>query len=197
MSLNETLQITLEFAAVLEKLGIDYLVGGSVASSLYGIPRATQDVDMLVRMAPSHVGPLVHALGDQYYADENAIRDAVQSKESFNVIHLNSMFKIDIFIFSSEELLQEEMSRAKKVIVSEEPQQTLWVADAADIVIQKLLWYEQGGRVSERQWEDIIGVIKVSGQDLDMKHIEKWVKAKGLKELLSKALLEAGLENPS
>ncbi len=194
MSLNETLRVTLELAGILEDLGIDYLVGGSVASSLHGIPRATQDVDMLARMEQSHVGPLVDKLGEQYYWDEKAIRHAVRQKGTFNLIHLNSMFKIDVFVCSDDKLLLEEMSRAKKVTVSEDPIRTLRVSDAADIVVQKLLWYEQGGRVSERQWNDVMGVLKVSGRELDLEYARKWAKEKGLEELLDEALAGCGVE---
>ncbi len=134
MPITETLQVTLEVAAIFEGLNIDYLVGGSVASSLHGIPRATQDVDMLARLTPRDVQPLLKALEDKYYAAETAIREAVSRGRSFNIIHLDSMFKIDIFVCTGEELLTQEMSRAKRLVISEETGQTLMVADAADIV---------------------------------------------------------------
>lgn len=191
MPITETLQVTLEVAAIFDGLNIDYLVGGSVASSLHGIPRATQDVDMLARMTPRDVRPFLNALEDKYYAAESAIREAVSRGSSFNIIHLDSMFKIDIFVCTGEELLTQEMSRAKRLVISEETGQTLVVADSADIVIQKLLWYEQGGGVSERQWNDVIGVLKVCGEDIDMVYLRKWAGVKGLTELLSKAIDES------
>lgn len=191
LPLTETLQVTLEIAAIFERLKIDYLVGGSVASSLHGIPRATQDVDMLARMTSRNVQPFIKALEDKYYAAESAITDAISRGGSFNIIHLDSMFKIDVFVCTGEDLLVEEMSRAKRLVVSEETGQTLVVADAADIVIQKLLWYEQGERVSDRQWNDVVGVLKVCGGDIDMVYLKKWAAAKGLTALLTKAIDES------
>lgn len=128
MPITETLRVTLEIAEIFERLNIEYLVGGSVASSLHGIPRATQDVDMLARMTSRHVQPFLNALEDKYYAAESAIRDAVSRGSSFNIIHLGSMFKVDVFVCTGEELLVEEMSRAERMVISvpESPACRLW-----------------------------------------------------------------------
>jgi hypothetical protein len=192
MELTETLAVTLEVATILEDLGAPCVVGGSVASSLHGIPRATQDVDVVARLDSSHVPPLLARLKDEYYVDEGAVRDAIRRTSSFNIIHLGTMFKVDVFICGEDALKREEFSRAQHVTIDPDTGSTLLVADAADIILQKLIWYELGNRVSERQWRDVIGVIKVSGDVLDMEYLKRWALKKNLWSLVEKAFIEAG-----
>ncbi len=192
MPLTETLAVTRQVAAIFEELGMPYVVGGSVASSLHGIPRATQDVDIVVRLGPHQVPGLLARLKDHFYVDEGAVRDAIRRSSSFNIIHLNTMYKIDVFICGEDPLKLEEFARAKKITVDPDTGSTLILADAADIILQKLIWYEIGNRISERQWRDIIGVIKVSGDELDMDYLRGWAMKKNLWTLLTKAFAEAG-----
>ena len=192
MPLTETLAVTRQVAAIFEELGIPYVVGGSVASSLHGIPRATQDVDIVVRLGSHQVPRLLSRLSDQFYVDEGAVRDAIQRASSFNIIHLDTMYKIDVFICGEDPLKLEEFARAKEITIDPETGSTLVLADAADIILQKLIWYEIGNRVSERQWRDVIGVIKVSGDELDMEYLRSWAAKKNLWSLLEKAFAEAG-----
>ncbi len=84
-----------------EELGIRYQIGGSVASSAYGIARATLDVDLLADLNELHIHSLVHALHNAYYIDEDRVRDAVLRRASFNVIHLETMIKVDVFVLKS------------------------------------------------------------------------------------------------
>ena len=120
MILAEPIQITQLIANVFDRLKISYLVGGSLASSLHGIPRATQDVDMVADLKPQHVTPLVKALEAAFYIDANQIREAIQHGSSFNVIHLDTMFKIDIFVLQDDPASREEMSRRELYKLSEE-----------------------------------------------------------------------------
>lgn len=192
MPLTETLAVTQEVVRIFEQLGAPCIVGGSVASSLHGIPRATQDVDIVVQIAQTQVSRLLVRLADRFYVDEGAVRDAIRRGSSFNIIHLDTMYKVDVFVCTDDPLALEEFARAGEVIIDLETGATLRIADAADIILQKLIWYEIGNRVSERQWRDIIGVIKVSGEDLDMEHLCSWAVKKNLWQLLQKAFLEAG-----
>ena len=86
----------------LERLGVRYLIGGSVASSLHGVARSTLDVDIVAALADVHVGPLASALAASYYIDESAVRDAVRRRAAFNVIHLDSMLKVDVFVLKAD-----------------------------------------------------------------------------------------------
>jgi hypothetical protein len=194
MPLTETLQITLDISGRLKFLKIPYAVGGSVASSLYGIPRATQDIDILIKLYPAKVSALADSLKNDYYVDEDAVRYACETAGSFNVIHLASMFKIDFFAAGEDELLAQEFMRVKTISIGSDPHAELVVADAADMIIQKLLWYKDGGEISERQWRDILGMITVAADDIDWHYVYKWVKKKSLLKLLNKVLKEADVK---
>jgi hypothetical protein len=105
MSLAEPIAVTLELAAGLEELGIDYVIGGSVASSLHGIPRATQDIDIVVVLWGKHVDPFVERFESSFYVDRDMVMDAIQRRASFNIVHLATMYKVDMFVSDSSELV--------------------------------------------------------------------------------------------
>ena len=188
MPLGEVLQVTLKFTSVLEQLGIDYLVGGSLASSLHGIPRSTQDVDLVARLEPKHVTPLVEALGEGFYADEDMIRDAIKRRASFNLIELSTMFKLDVFVAKGDVVSRQEMNRRQTISLGGEPEQTLVVSSAEDIILQKLDWFRLGNEISQRQWNDVLGVIKVQGEGLDRCYLNQTAELMNLTELLKRAL---------
>jgi len=120
MILAEPIQVTQLIAKVFDRLQIPYLVGGSLASSLHGIPRATQDVDLVAGLKPQHVTRLVKALEAAFYIDANMLHEAIQHGSSFNVIHLDTMFKIDIFVLQDDPASREEMTRRELYKLSEE-----------------------------------------------------------------------------
>lgn len=138
MLLAEPIQITHRIAQEFERLRIRYLVGGSLASSLHGIPRATNDVDMVAEMTEAHIPLLVKALETEFYIDAEMIQDAVQHQSSFNVIHLATMFKVDIFVLKTDVASQEEMTRRGEYQVSDTPDQRLFLASAEDVIVHKL-----------------------------------------------------------
>jgi hypothetical protein len=190
MSLAEPIAVTLEVASGLEELGLDYVVGGSVASSLHGIPRATQDIDIVVVLPGKHVDGFVERFESSFYVDRDMVMDAIQRRASFNIIHLATMYKVDVFVADRSDLVREELSRRLAIELGEPPR-TVWVCSAEDIVLQKLDWYEQGNRISDRQWLDVLGVLKVQGAKLDLAYLRRWANARGLSNLLEKALREA------
>ncbi len=185
--MDEVLDITLDLAETLDRLGVPYLVGGSLASSLHGIPRATQDVDLVASLRPEHVAPLVAALEGEFYLDAPAIREAVRQQASFNVIHLETMFKADIFVAGDDAVTREEMARRQRFMIYEEPRRELVVASPEDIVIQKLHWFRLGDEASERQWNDALGVIKVQGPQLDRGYLDRIARLMGVEHLLERA----------
>jgi len=187
---GEPLQITGLIVDILSKLGVRYLVGGSLASSLHGIPRATQDVDLVVDLQDDHVLPFVRALEGTFYVDEDRVRESVGRRSSFNVIHLKTMLKVDIFLLKDDPASQREMARREVYRVSEEPQQDLFVASAEDTILRKLLWFRLGGSISERQWQDVLGILAVRGNTLDLNYLEAQAEALGVGDLLTKIFKE-------
>jgi hypothetical protein len=194
MILAEPIQITQQIAQEFERLHIRYLVGGSLASSLHGIPRATHDVDMVAEITDENVPKLVKALEAEFYIDEEMIREAIQHRSSFNVIHLGTMFKVDIFILKSDFASQEEMARREHYQVLESSEQRLFLASAEDVIIHKLYWYQLSGGVSERQWKDVIGVLQVQHKSLDRTYLERAAQRRSVSDLLKKAFKEADID---
>jgi len=179
--------------AAFEQLGIAYYVGGSVASSVYGIPRATLDVDLVADLHADQVLPLVQQLQDAYYISEDAAREAIRDQSSFNVIHLQTMLKVDIFVRKARPFNAEAFQRARREQVDDAGGHTLMLPSPEDILLAKLEWYRQGNEVSDRQWSDILGIMKVQAEALDLEYARRWAGALGVADLLERALAEAGL----
>lgn len=193
--MDDIIAITLQIAGTCERLGIRYLVGGSLASSLHGIPRATQDVDLVMSIRQADVAGLVRALRDDFYLDEDAIREAIDRQTSFNLVHLGSYFKADVFVARDDEPSRLQMDRSRRYPLGR-PVRELVVASPEDVVAQKLHWFALGDRVSERQWLDAIGVLKVLGPRLDLAYLRRIAEMMGVEALLREAASEAGLPVP-
>ena len=194
--MDDIIAITLRLATVCEQLGIRYVVGGSLASSLHGIPRATQDVDLVLEIGQDDVAAFVNSLRDDFYLDEEAIRDAVNRKASFNLIDLTSYFKADVFVARDDEPARLQMARSHRYSLGDGSAHELVVASPEDVIAQKLYWFQLGDRVSERQWRDALGVLKVAGNRLDLEYLERVSAMLGVTDLLTAAAGEAGLDLP-
>jgi hypothetical protein len=182
-------------AKAFEKLGILYYIGGSVASSAYGIPRSTMDVDMVSDLKPEHVRSFVRMLEPAYYIDEKMILDAIRRCSSFNLIHLETMLKIDVFITKNAPYDIETFKRRRKDTLDEEQKTAeFYLVSPEDIILNKLAWYRLGGGVSDRQWNDVLGVLKVQGDLLDKNYLQYWASELKLKDLLEKVFQDAGME---
>lgn len=197
MILAEPVQITRQIAQEFDRLEIKYFVGGSLASSLHGIPRATHDVDMIADIKEEHIPFLVKALESDFYIDTDMIREAIQHRSLFNVIHLNTMFKVDVFILKSDKVSQKEMVRREQYQITDDPLHTLYLASAEDVILHKLYWFQLGDRVSERQWHDVLGVIQVQYETLDYHYLEQTAQNLRVGELLHQALKEADMGEAS
>jgi hypothetical protein len=178
----------------LEELGIPYHIGGSVASSLYGLPRLTIDADLVADIRMKHVRPLVEQLETDYYIDEDMIRDAIRRQSSFNVIHQDTILKVDIFIPKSRLFDQEELRKIRQEVLSEGTR-PFNIASPEWTILNKLEWYRMGGEVSDRQWNDILGVLKVQGTNLDIAYLRHWAADLKVTDLLERAFVDAGLKD--
>jgi hypothetical protein len=186
--LSEPLLVVARLALVFDGLGIRYAVGGSLASSLYGTPRATQDVDLVAELDLGNVDDFAKLLGGEFYVDANMIRDAVQRRASFNVVHLATMFKADIFIPSGDAWSRAELARARtEEFDTPGGRVPIRFASAEDTLLHKLVSFKLGNHVSDRQWGDIAGVIKVQGDSLDRAYLKRWAITLGVADLLERA----------
>ncbi len=176
-------------AEALEQLGVLYYIGGSVASSAYGIARSTLDVDIVSALRLEHIPQLVAILKDKYYISEDSIADAIRRKASFNLLHLESALKIDIFITKNRTYDQTAAKRIRADTISvNEDAPRFYLSAPEDVVLAKLEWLKSDGQTSERQWNDILGVLKVQGVHIDEEYLRLWAGQLGVLDLLERAL---------
>lgn len=161
-----------------------------MASIVHGMLRTTMDVDIVADLPLTFVDQFVAGLQGAFYADEQMIRQAIQRRGSFNLIHLQTMFKVDIFIPKERPFDQQQLNRRISEQIGENPDERLWVLTAEDVVLAKLDWFRLGGEASERQWRDILGVMKTQQATLDMAYLEQWAKSLAVSDLLARALQE-------
>ena len=193
MKLPDIIEVTLKVIKVFEKLGIAYHIGGSLASSAFGIARSTLDVDIIAEIKPEQASDISENLREEFYVDSETILNAIQKQSSFNLIHLETLFKVDIFPLKNHPFDRQAFQRRLRKAISEDTSQQLFFATPEDIVLHKLAWYKAGVEVSDRQWNDVQGVLKVQGDQLDMAYLNHWAKELSVSELLEKAIDESGI----
>jgi hypothetical protein len=191
MNVEDIIASITPVVAVFEQLGIEYYIGGSVGSSTYGIPRATFDVDLIADLRQEHVRSFVTRLETEYYVDEDMIQDAITHRSSFNIIYLDSMLKVDVFLPKARSFDQEEYRRVQQEVLVNGTRPFM-MASAEDTLLHKLEWYRMGNEISDRQWNDILGILKVRGTMLDMGYLRTWAAQLHVTDLLDRALVDAG-----
>ena len=189
----EQTEVNLVVIRAFDSLRIPYFLGGSMASSVHGIYRATADADFVAAVRPHHAQPLAALLHPAFYAEVEAIRSAASSSRSFNVIHLETMLKVDVFVARTDPFSLMQMRRRALQTASADGQTKFYVASAEDTALAKLQWYRESGGVSDRQWNDVLGVLKVQGPALDRAYLGEWARELKLADLLARALDDAGL----
>jgi len=188
---NEPIEVTLVVTGVFEKLGVPYLIGGSLASTLYGMVRTTQDSDIVAEMRLEHIQPFVSALEADFYVDQEMIADSIQRNSSFNIIHHDTMFKVDVFIPRPRPFLKSQLARARRQTFTFEKEVSAKFASPEDTILSKLEWYRLGGEASDRQWRDILGVLKTKAGELDLEYLHQWAGELKVGDLLERALTQA------
>jgi hypothetical protein len=181
----------LRLLEVFDRLEIQYMIGGSSASSVHGLVRTTGDVDIVAHLA-ENVQPLVAAIQPEFYIDEQQVRAALEHGRSFNVIHYRSSYKFDIFPLTGDRYQQMQFARRRyerSSAITGEPLE-LAVSSPEDVILSKLRWYRQGGEVSEQQWNDVLGVIAAQRTGLDLPYLGEWAQYLGVADLLEQALAE-------
>ena len=186
-------QIALEeIVNTLDALRIPYMVGGSVASSVHGFFRSTNDIDLVAAMLPQHIVQFASRLAANFYVDPETIQDALAQKRPFNLIHLASGYKFDIFPAAGNLYFETQIERSNspEVALGEGANVRCSLATAEDTLLAKLVWYRQGGEQSERQWNDVRGIRSVQGSRLDHAYMSKWASDLKVDDLLDRLLSE-------
>ena len=191
MSGGDLTAALLPVVRALQRLGVAYYVTGSVASSAHGIARASLDVDLVAELTVQEAGPLADLLDAAYCTPRGQMRVAAAERRSFNLIHLDTMFKIDVFVSKDRPFDREVARRARAQMIDQSPAAPhVLVASAEDTVLAKLEWFRRGGETSERQWWDIVGVLRVNPA-VDTGYMKRWSAELGVADLLVQALAQA------
>ena len=195
-SLPEPVAVASRVADALTRIGVAYVIGGSFASSVYGEPRSTNDIDMVADLRQSDVDIFLDAVGTEYYLSREAVVDAVREGGAFNVIHMPSAVKVDIFVAGEDAFDRERLQRRTPVSFSSDPDSvTLFVDTAEDTILRKLEWYRRGGETSERQWRDVTGIVDVQSARLDRIYLREWAARLGVSDLTERLLRDQSLDD--
>jgi len=190
MTASDLVAALLPVAEALDALGVRYFVGGSIASSAHGIARASLDADLVAELELSHVDQFVGRLESAYYIPVDRLRSEVVARASCNLIHLATMFKVDLFMSKGRAFDRAATSRARLEAIDQDRDAARFsVASAEDTMLAKLEGFRLGGETSERQWSDIVGILKVS-ERADRRYLEQWAAALGVTDLLERAIAE-------
>ena len=179
---EDALQIVLNH---LEECCIPYMITGSFASNVHGVPRVTHDADVIIEADLHALLRFVNRLGDDFYAEAEAASDAFAGNRMFNIIHLPTGFKVDLILRKIRDFSKEEFLRRQHVKFLG---QVRWFTTAEDTILAKLEWSKMGQ--SERQFNDALNVAKVQSEALDRTYLLKWAKELGLDSLLQKLFAE-------
>jgi hypothetical protein len=195
----DPIELARKIADILLPLNIPYVVGGSVASSLLGENRSTQDLDLVIDLEARTAQRLIDAMSGEFYISSSAVNEAIAKSKtapresSFNVIYLPSMEKADIFVMGSHDPFSTSvMGRRQLFPVSGLQEEGIYIYSPEDIVLQKLSWYKLIPGGSQKQWRDVLGVLKVQKERLDLAYLNQWAVTLQLTDLLSGALLQSG-----
>lgn len=189
--MNEALSLLSRLQRALDQARIPWCLGGSWATTVHGQPRQTLDIDIIVEMQEQHIGPLLAALPSDLYVSRDAVREAVSTHRSFNIVDPATAMKADCFVRGTTPFDLEEFARRQPRKVSAESGMTVPVKTPEDSVLRKLLWFRHGGGVSENQWRDILGVLAVNATTLDDAYLDRWAAELEIADLLARARDEA------
>jgi hypothetical protein len=182
-----------ELRALLERLvrmldgsGVPFMIAGSFASTAHGLPRTTQDLDIVIDPpSPQSLDALVGSMSaDEYYVDVDAARGALRRRSMFNVIDHASGWKVDFIVRKNRPFSRDEFARRMQLTLLDVP---VFVASPEDTIIAKVEWSQQSGG-SERQRRDVAGIVATMGDQLDRAYVERWIQQLGLEEEWASAL---------
>lgn len=182
MNPEEILQLIL---SRLDQCGIPYMITGCFASNMHGVPRSTYDADVVIEGDRESLKEFIQSLGSEFYSSVEAADEALTRQQMFNVVHLETGFKVDFIIKKARPFSVEEFSRRERANYFG---QLRWFATPEDVILAKLEWSKMGD--SERQFTDALNVARVQGATLDRSYLEKWATELGIRDLLERLLQE-------
>jgi hypothetical protein len=189
--MDETaLKVLLRTVETLDKFAIPYVVGGSFASSFHGLPRATNDVDIVAVIKEDQIKLLVAEYENDFYVDEEMMKRAMRQTGPFNLIHFDTAFKVDVFVAKSG-IQEKGIERRQLKKLGTEGNYSFYFSTPEDIVLAKLDWYRKGNYLAAQQWSDISNVIRIQGERLDVGYLRHWAGELQLSDLLEQALEES------
>jgi hypothetical protein len=180
---------------VFESLGIRYYLSGSIACSVYGLPRGAQDIDVVADIQTEHVSALVKHLQGAYTINAQTLRDAIAQRNAFSLLHLSSLVKVDVMLPRGTPFDSLVSQRARQLSLIE-GYQPIWIASPEDVVLMRLEWYRDCGATADDQWNDILGVLKVQAPTLDLTYLRHVAQTLNDSGLLEQALIDAGIREP-
>lgn len=186
--LPDAITALIEIKDALDRANVDYMVVGSLASSAHGLPRATRDADLVAVITSQHIKRLAETLRPKFYVSEDAALDALHHGTSFNAIHEETFFQVDLFVMKPTPFNMAQFDRRVHVEVDPEHSITMPFQSAEDTILSKLDWFRQGQEVSERQWQDVLGILRAQGEQLDHKYLRHWAANLGVDDLLQRAI---------
>lgn len=184
------LSVLSQVVAILEQQGIRYVLVGSFASSIHGMYRSTADIDIVADIKPEQVPPLFEALRNSFYVDDQAMRNAVVEQRSFNAIHFDSVFKVDLFIAKSDDFTMAQLARRQLRKIAPDRDEAVYVATAEDTILAKLRSFRAGHETSSTQWNDVVGILGTPRHMLDFDYLRGWAKELGVADSLEKGFDE-------
>ena len=180
--------VALEIARELEAIAVPYVIGGSLASSRHGEPRATLDVDLVAALTRRTALRFARAISGSYYIDEDAVTEAVRFAGSFNAVHLATAIKVDVFVAGNDPFEAERLRLRERVQLDTTPDAAVWMDTAEHTILRKLEWYRRGGEVSDRQLRDVQAIVRIQRDMLDHSRLTTWAERLGVADLVARVL---------
>ncbi len=190
---NGPFDLVRQMVEILDDLGVPYALGGSMASSLLGEPRSTVDVDMAVRLDETTGDALLERVAATFYVPVEAARQAISDRSSFNLVDTASALKVDLFVVG-DGLLDRMQIERRVLIAIPGAANGIWVTAPEDQVLRKLDWFRQGASMSDRQWRDVVGILRLHRQAMDLEYLRSSASEVGLTDELDEALRQAAVD---
>jgi hypothetical protein len=191
MWIQDSITLAQTLHPIFESAGMMYYVSGGVASSIHGEARSTRDLDLVIQIPQGEIEALVMTLQSSgFYCPEGAVEEVKQLRSrTLNVTHIETIANADLYLMEPSPFSQSQMARRKLLPLNGEA--GFWLISPEDLILQKLLW--RRGSQSEKQWRDVLGVLKVQPLELDYAYLLQWAENLEILEDFNQALLEAGV----